>query len=86
IWPPIVQGELEHFTERWNSHVIRRQRSKLMPSGVSPNELYAHPQHYGGRCFAIPVPQAAVDAFRDSMPLNIEDALNWVPAEFDALA
>ncbi|KAJ7769521.1 hypothetical protein B0H16DRAFT_1661037 [Mycena metata] len=43
IWPPIVQGELDHFTERWNSHVIRRQRNKLMPSGVSPNELYAHP-------------------------------------------
>ncbi|KAJ7111718.1 hypothetical protein C8R44DRAFT_833185 [Mycena epipterygia] len=63
IWPPIVQGELDHFTERWNSHVICRQRNKLMPSGVSPNELYAHPEHYGGRCFAIPVPQAAINTF-----------------------
>ncbi|KAJ7156781.1 hypothetical protein C8R46DRAFT_1004518 [Mycena filopes] len=93
IWPPIVQGELDHFkgeldhfTERWNSHVIRRQRNKLMPSGVSPNELYAHPEFYGGRCFAIPVPQAAVSAFRDSLPLSREDALSWVPADFDALA
>ncbi|KAJ7933118.1 hypothetical protein B0H13DRAFT_1533779, partial [Mycena leptocephala] len=22
IWPPIVQGELDHFTGLWNSHVI----------------------------------------------------------------
>ncbi|KAJ6484711.1 hypothetical protein C8R45DRAFT_829557, partial [Mycena sanguinolenta] len=86
IWPPIVQGELDHFTERWNSHVIRRQRNKLMPSGVSPNELYAHPEYYGGRCFAIPVPRPAVDAFRDSIPLSREDALSWVPAEFNTLA
>ncbi|KAF7367046.1 hypothetical protein MSAN_00963800 [Mycena sanguinolenta] len=25
IWPPIVQGKLDHFTERWNSHVVHRQ-------------------------------------------------------------
>ncbi|KAJ7196537.1 hypothetical protein GGX14DRAFT_376004 [Mycena pura] len=86
IWPPIVQGELDHFTERWNSHVIRRQRNKLMPSGVSANELYAHPEYYGGRCFAIPVPQAAVDTFRASIRTSREAALNWVPAEFDLLA
>ncbi|KAJ6599631.1 hypothetical protein B0H10DRAFT_2311281 [Mycena sp. CBHHK59/15] len=86
IWPPIVQGELDHFTERWNSHVIRRQRNKLMPSGVSPNELYAHPEYYGGRCFAIPVPQAAVDAFRASIRLSRDTALSWVPAEFDVIA
>ncbi|KAJ7894284.1 hypothetical protein B0H14DRAFT_3081334 [Mycena olivaceomarginata] len=73
IWPPIFQGELDHFTERWNSHVIRRQSNKLMPSGVSPNELYAHPEYYGGRCFAIPVPKDAA-------------ALSWVPEEFDTIA
>ncbi|KAJ7813493.1 hypothetical protein B0H14DRAFT_2522815 [Mycena olivaceomarginata] len=86
IWPPIVQGKLDHFTERWNSHVIRHQRNKLMPSGVSPNELYAHPEYYGGRCFAIPVPQAALDAFRASIRLSRDAALSWVPAEFDVIA
>ncbi|KAJ7433582.1 hypothetical protein B0H11DRAFT_1939354 [Mycena galericulata] len=86
IWPPIIQGELDHFTERWNSHIIRRQRNKLMPSGVSPNELYAHPEYYGGRCFAIPVPQAAIDAFRANIRLTRDAALSWVPAEFDTIA
>jgi len=57
-----------------------------MPSGVSPNDLYAHPEYYGGRCFAIPVPQAAVDAFRNDIRLTREAALNWVPAEFDSIA
>lgn len=57
-----------------------------MPSGVSPNELYAHPEYYGGRCFAIPVPQAALDAFRASIRLSRDAALSWVPAEFDVIA
>ncbi|KAJ7718982.1 hypothetical protein B0H14DRAFT_3629712 [Mycena olivaceomarginata] len=86
IWPPIVQGELDHFTERWNSHVIRRQSNKLMPSGVSPNELYAHPEYYGGRCFAIPVPKDAVSALRKTLKLTRKAALLWVPEEFDTIA
>ncbi|KAJ6543191.1 hypothetical protein B0H10DRAFT_1897176 [Mycena sp. CBHHK59/15] len=40
IWPLIIQGELDHFTERWNSHIIHQQRNKLMPSGVSPKILW----------------------------------------------
>ncbi|KAJ6461638.1 hypothetical protein DFH09DRAFT_1254948 [Mycena vulgaris] len=86
LWPPIIQGELDHFTEMWNSHVIRRQRNKLMPSGVSPNELYSHPEHYGGRCFAIPVPKDAIDALRGSIKLTRKAALTWVPEEFDTIA
>ncbi|KAJ7881944.1 hypothetical protein B0H13DRAFT_1629640, partial [Mycena leptocephala] len=85
--PPIVQGELDHFTERWNSHIIQRQSNKLMPSGVSPNELYAHldahPEYYGGRCFAIPVPKDAVGALQKTIKLTRKAALSWVPEEFD---
>ncbi|KAJ6524658.1 hypothetical protein DFH09DRAFT_1250808 [Mycena vulgaris] len=81
-----IHGELDHFTEMWNSHVIRRQRNKLMPSGVSPNELYSHPEHYGGRCFAIPVPKDAIDALRGSIKLTRKAALTWVPEEFDTIA
>ncbi|KAJ7647950.1 hypothetical protein FB45DRAFT_975407 [Roridomyces roridus] len=87
LWPPIVQGELDHFTERWNSHVIRRQKNKVMPSGVSPNELHAHPEHYCGRCFAIPVPKDAVDALRrNTIKTPRKDALAWVPDDFDIIA
>ncbi|KAJ7149797.1 hypothetical protein C8R43DRAFT_1096870 [Mycena crocata] len=86
IWPPIVQGELDHFTELWNSHVIRRQRNKSMPSGFSPNELYAHPEHFGGRCFAIPVPKDAITALRGTIRLTRKAALQWVPEEFDTIA
>ncbi|KAJ7478751.1 hypothetical protein B0H11DRAFT_1664585, partial [Mycena galericulata] len=86
IWPPIAQGELDHFTERSNSYIIRCQRNKLMPLEVSPNELYAHPEYYGGRCFAIPVPQATINAFRDNIRLTRDAALSWVPAEFDTIA
>jgi hypothetical protein len=57
-----------------------------MPSGVSLNELYAHPEYYGGGCFAIPVPQAAVDALCDGIRVSREAALSWVPAEFNIIA
>ncbi|KAJ7210144.1 hypothetical protein GGX14DRAFT_534841 [Mycena pura] len=61
-------------------------RNKLMPSGVSPNELHAHPEHYAGRCFAIPVPEDAILALRDSIKISREAALRWVPDEFDIMA
>lgn len=57
-----------------------------MPSGVTPNELYAHPERYGGRCFAIPVPKAAVDALRGSIKTPRDEALRWVPEGFDTIA
>ncbi|KAJ6545976.1 hypothetical protein B0H10DRAFT_1969813 [Mycena sp. CBHHK59/15] len=86
IWPPIIQGELDHFTELRNSHVIRWQRNKLMPSGTSPSELYAHPEYYSGRCFAIPVPKDAINALRGSIRLTRSEALRWVPNAFDTIA
>ncbi|KAJ7774455.1 hypothetical protein B0H14DRAFT_3095915 [Mycena olivaceomarginata] len=86
IWPPIVQGELDHFTEWWNSHVIRRQHNKTMPSGVSPNKLHTHPEYYGGRCFAIPVPRDAINEFRKTIKISGEAALAWVPEDFDVIA
>jgi hypothetical protein len=52
---------------------------------MSPNELYAHPEYYDGHCFAIPVPQAAVDTFCPSIRTTREAALNWVPVEFDLI-
>jgi hypothetical protein len=55
-------------------------------TGVSPNELYTHPEYHGGQCFAIPVHQAAVDAFRDSIRVSREVALSWVPTEFNIIA
>jgi hypothetical protein len=56
-----------------------------MSSGVSPNDLYAHPEYYGGHGFAILVPWAVVDAFRNDIQLTREAALNWVPEEFDVI-
>ncbi|KAJ7816203.1 hypothetical protein B0H14DRAFT_2281431, partial [Mycena olivaceomarginata] len=86
LWPPIIQCELDNFTDLWNSHVIRRQRDKSMPSRVSPNELHAHPEYYGGRCFAIPVPKDAIIAMCGNIRLTWNAALDWVPQEFNMIA
>jgi hypothetical protein len=47
---------------------------------------YEHPEYFGGRCFAIPVPKDAVDALRSSIKLTRKAALQWVPEEFDTIA
>jgi hypothetical protein len=41
-----------------------------MLSGVSPNDLYGNQEYYRGCCFAIPVPQAVVDAFCNDIQLT----------------
>jgi hypothetical protein len=43
-------------------------------------------RYYGGHCFAIPVSQATVDAFRNDIQLTREAPLNWVPEEIDVTA
>ena len=53
---------------------------------MSPNELYAHPEYYGGRCFAIPVPKDAINELRKTIKIPREAALAWVPEEFDMIA
>lgn len=86
IWPPIVQGELDYFTRLWNMHRIRSQNTKNMPSGATPTELYTSPHLYCGRRFSIPIPPDATHGLRSTIATSYEDALAWVPREFDELA
>ncbi|RDB26566.1 hypothetical protein Hypma_005671 [Hypsizygus marmoreus] len=86
IWPPIIQGELDHFTNWWNMHRIRKQNTKNMPSGSTPNAVFTSPEHYCGRRFSIPIPREATRAMRTTIATSYEDALAWVPPEFDELA
>ncbi|KAF7368007.1 hypothetical protein MSAN_00866500 [Mycena sanguinolenta] len=60
--------------------------TKSCHPGVSPNELYAHPEYFGGRCFAIPVPKDATNALRNTIKTPRKTALSWVPDEFDLIA
>ncbi|KAJ7271501.1 hypothetical protein C8J57DRAFT_1226089 [Mycena rebaudengoi] len=76
IWPPIVQGELDHFTAE----------EELACYSPAAQQIDAIGSVTERSCFAIPVPQAAVNAFRDSIRIARDDALSWIPAEFDVVA
>jgi hypothetical protein len=86
IWPPIIQGELDHFTLLWNMHKIQTQNNKIMPSGATPTDIYTSPHRYCGRRFAILIPKEAVTEMCSTISMTYEDAMAWVPREFDAMA
>lgn len=48
LWPQLIQGELDELKERFNSHVVRYDSKKFLPSGVSPNVSFHNPEAYNG--------------------------------------
>ena len=42
----LLKRELEEFTDYWNSHAIRANRTAECPSGI-PDDLYQMPQEFG---------------------------------------
>ncbi|KAI0312081.1 hypothetical protein OF83DRAFT_691512 [Amylostereum chailletii] len=85
IWPTAVQAELDKFVFFWNSHKIRPQAEKKMPSGTTPRDIFTSPQTYGMERAGIPVPREAIQAMRDTFPLTREEAYQWVEPEFSDL-
>ena len=47
MFAPLLQRELDQFMEDWNSHTMRYNRLADCPTGVSPNDLYDMPEHFG---------------------------------------
>ncbi|KAF8519431.1 hypothetical protein JB92DRAFT_3112393 [Gautieria morchelliformis] len=77
---------LDDFVAYWNSHRVRTQHNKLMPSGATPSNIFTSPQAYGGERCSIPVSQEAIDALHKNIPFNREEALNFCDEDFSAIA
>ncbi|KAF8586755.1 hypothetical protein K439DRAFT_1340008 [Ramaria rubella] len=87
LWPPIVQSIYDDFFDYWMKHHVQNQNQKLMPSGVSPKELYMSPEDYGGRPMGIPITNPEViPALRETLSCTREEAFHWVSDEFAAAA
>ncbi|KAK7021611.1 hypothetical protein R3P38DRAFT_3317776 [Favolaschia claudopus] len=86
LWSKIVQISLDEFVDYFNNKKTRRQRARILPSGVAPNVVFDMPQDYGLENLAIAVPQAAIDQLRDLIDTPRSEALRWVPDVFDAVA
>ncbi|KAE9387552.1 hypothetical protein BT96DRAFT_948264 [Gymnopus androsaceus JB14] len=86
IWPPIVQDELNRFCKMWNLRVPRKQKDKIMPSGVTPLALWEHPECYGGERFSIPVPKELIAKLRKEIKTPYEEAFAFVSPQFNEWA
>ncbi|KAF8205391.1 hypothetical protein K438DRAFT_1819027 [Mycena galopus ATCC 62051] len=86
LWPKIVQIGLDEFLDYFNNKKTRKQRNRILPSGVAPNVVFDMPADYGLQNLAIRVPQEAVQELRGLIETPREEAFRWVSDEFDILA
>ena len=87
LWSKILQGAIDEFRQYWNTHRVRGQANKQLPSGGTPNNILACPQRYGLENLSIPITDmAVVRRIRDELPVSRKEALRFVDDEFDAAA
>ncbi|KAJ7475377.1 hypothetical protein B0H11DRAFT_2428460 [Mycena galericulata] len=86
VWSKIVQTGLDEFVDYFNNKKTRKQRNRILPSGVALNVVFDMPANYGLENLAIPVTQAALDELRGLIDTPREDAFRWVSDEFDEVA
>jgi hypothetical protein len=86
LWSKIVQIKLDEFKLYWNYHTPRKNPKKALVSGIPPIEIYRNPDVYGLARLSTPVDQETIDALRANIPLTREEALRWVPDQFDFVA
>ena len=85
LWPPLIQQELDEFCELANNRRIRKQKDKILPSGVSPNYAYTFPEKFGGEECLQPVNRDIVQEILDNMKAEHEHLTSWgVPDNFKA--
>lgn len=80
----MIQKELDELKDRFNSHVIRLDRSKSNPSGVAPNVAYELFEKYGGEDCLQPVDSDVVHTLMEE--LGGEELVLFVSREYAAKA
>ena len=81
----MLQRELDRFCDEANNKKVRKQKTKVLPSGVSPNIAYTLPERFDGVNCLQPVDRDLIQEMMDS-PAMDEDkhlACDWgVPESF----
>jgi hypothetical protein len=84
LWSTVIQKELDELKDTFNSHVIRLDRTKLNPSGVSPNIAYELFEDYGGENCLQPVDSDIIRGLMEE--IGGEDLILFVSREYAAKA
>jgi hypothetical protein len=85
LWPPLIQRELDNLREIMNKRPQRKQREKILPSGVSPNIAYTLYEKYGRVQCLQPVDVQVVEEIMEVIRGDQDPLTDWgVPDGFGA--
>jgi hypothetical protein len=84
LWPTLIQQELDTLKDQFNNHVVRKDRGKKLPSGVSPNIAYTLYKEYGGENCLQPIDPNFVKSLMEG--IGGEDLIRFVSVEYAAHA
>ncbi|KAF8524527.1 hypothetical protein JB92DRAFT_2827010 [Gautieria morchelliformis] len=80
LWPKLIQKELDELWDRFNNHCSRKDRNKVLPSGVSPNEAFALHKEYRAENLLQPVNKGVVRELMVS--IGGDDLIRFVSVEY----
>ncbi|KAF8495823.1 hypothetical protein JB92DRAFT_3099800 [Gautieria morchelliformis] len=80
LWPKFIQQELDELRDRFNNHRVRKDRNKVLPSGVSPNEAFALHEEYSAENLLQPVNKGVVRELMVS--IGGDDLIRFVSVEY----
>ena len=80
----LIQQELDTLKDRFNDHVVRKDRGKKLPSGVSPNIAYALYEQYGGEDCLQLIDRDFVKSLMED--IGGEELIRFVSVEYAARA
>lgn len=80
LWPTLIQQELDTLKDHFNDHVVRTDREKKLPSGVSPNIAYTLHEQYGSEDCLQPVDRDIVWGLMED--IGGEDLIRFVTVEY----
>lgn len=84
LWPTLIQQELDTLKDRFNNHVVRTDRTKKLPLGVSPNIAFTLHENYGSEDCLQPVDRDIVWGLMQD--IGGEDLVRFVSVEYAAIA
>jgi hypothetical protein len=67
LWSKLIQKELDDIKLRFNSHPVRHDYNKMLPSGVLPNVAMATYQEYGATYCLQKVKMDIIRAFKQEL-------------------
>ncbi|KAG9090703.1 hypothetical protein FRC06_000916 [Ceratobasidium sp. 370] len=82
VFMPLVQQELSHFANRYNTSAKRSNTKTSLPAG-HPKYIYLYPDQYDGEDLKVQVPPNALEEVRQLYAPPDHPVFQWLPPQFE---